>query len=150
MKFRTMLLQGGKTATGIQVPDEVMAYLGTSKKPAVRVTINGYTYRSTVATMSGKFMVGVSAEVRGHTGVAGGEVIEVDMELDTEKREVVAPPDLAAALAKAPKAKKAFEALSYSNQRRYVMAIEAAKAADTRQRRVEKTVAELKELPGKG
>jgi len=62
MRFRTTVLQGGKTATGIRVPDEVVEALGSGKRPAVRVTINGFTYRSTVAVMDGAYMVGVSAE----------------------------------------------------------------------------------------
>ncbi|MFN0102004.1 MAG: DUF4287 domain-containing protein [Bryobacteraceae bacterium] len=60
IRFHTAILQAGKTATGIHVPDDVIAKLGTSKKPAVRITINGYTYRSTVAVMGGRFMVALS------------------------------------------------------------------------------------------
>jgi hypothetical protein len=149
MKFRTTILQGGKTATGIEVPPEVVAALSTSRKPAVKVTLNGYTYRSTLATMDGKFMVGVSADVREHAGVKGGDTVEVTLELDTEKREVAVPLDLAAALAKDAKAKRSFEALSYSNQRRYAELITGAKTEETRQRRVAKTVSELREMPAK-
>ena len=71
MKFRTTILSGGKTTTGIHVPDEVVAALGTSRKPAVKVALNGYSYRSTVASMGGRFMVGVSADVREKSGVKG-------------------------------------------------------------------------------
>lgn len=148
-KFRAVILQSGKTATGIEVPPEVVAALGTSKKPAVRVTLNGYTYRNTVATMGGKFMLSVSAEVREKAGVQGGDEVEVTLELDTEKRTVTVPPELAAALAKNAKARTAFEALSYSNQLRYVLAVEGAKTEETRQRRIEKTVSELKAMPAK-
>jgi len=88
IRFRTTILQSGKTATGIQIPDDVIAKLGTSKKPAVRVTINGYTYRSTVAVMGGKFMVGVNAENREKVKVAGGDTVDVEVALDTEPREV--------------------------------------------------------------
>lgn len=149
MRFRTTILQSGKTATGIQVPPEVVAGLGPSKKPAVKVTINGYTYRSTVATMDGKFMVGVSAEVRERAGVAGGDTVDVDLALDTEERKVTVPADLAAALAKDVRAKRSFEALSYSNQRRYVDNITGAKTDETRARRVAKAVSELRALKGK-
>src|SRR4029079_11930768 len=72
MKFRTTILQGGKTATGIEVPPEIVEGLGSGKRPAVRVTINGSTYRSTVAVMGGAFMIGVSAEVRAAGRGAGG------------------------------------------------------------------------------
>ena len=145
MKFRTTVLQGGKTATGIRIPDDVMAALAAGKKPPVRVTINGYTYRSTVATVDGNPMVGVSEEVRRNAGVAGGDAIDVELELDTEPREVSVPDDFASALAADPSAKGAFEALSYSNKRRHVLAIDGAKAAETRQRRIEKSVAELRD-----
>jgi Bacteriocin-protection, YdeI or OmpD-Associated/Domain of unknown function (DUF1905) len=144
MKFRTTILQGSKTATGIHVPDEVVAALGTSRKPAVSVTLNGYTYRSTIASMGGRFMVGVSAEVRERAGVAGGDELEIDIELDAEPRVVEVPTDFAAALAAEPGAKAFFDRLSYSHQRAHVMAIEGAKAAETRQRRIEQSVTKLK------
>ncbi len=85
MRFRTTIEQGGKTATGIRVPDTVVAALGSGKRPAVRVTINGFTYRSTVAVMGGVFMIGVSAENRAGAGVAGGDEVDVDLELDTAR-----------------------------------------------------------------
>ncbi len=71
MRFRTTIEQNGKTATGIPVPDEVVEALGSGKRPAVTITINGYTYRNTIAVMGGVFMVGVSAEHRAGAGVAG-------------------------------------------------------------------------------
>jgi len=144
MRFRTTLMQGGKTATGIHVPDEVVAALGPSRKPAVKVTLNGYTYRSTVAVMGGRFMVGVSAEVREKAGVKGGDTLDVDIELDTAPRVLEIPPDFAAALAADPAAQAAFDKLSYSHKRQHTMPIEAAKAAETRTRRIEKSVAILK------
>jgi hypothetical protein len=145
MKYRAVILLGGKTATGIEVPPEVVASMGTSKKPPVRVTIKGYTYRSTVAVLGGKFMVGVSEEVRKNAGVAAGDNVDVDMQLDTEAREVVLPDDFKRALDRDKAAKKFFEGLSYSNKRRLVGPIEAAKAAETRQRRIAKTVSLLHE-----
>lgn len=145
MKFRTTILQGDKTATGIHVPDEVVEALGKGKRPPVRVTINGYTYRNTVAVMGGRFMVGVSAEVRKNAGVAGGDDVEIDMELDTEPREVDVPADFAEALAADADAKRNFEAMSYSHKRRHVYAIEDAKTAETRQRRIDKAVSQLRE-----
>lgn len=143
MKFRTKILQAGKTATGIQVPPEVVAAMGTSKKPAVKVTMNGYTYRSTIAVMDGVFMVGVSADAREKAKVAGGDVVDVEIELDTAPREVTVPADFAAALKKDAKAKKFFESLSYSNKQRHVLAIEGAKTDETRQRRIAKAVETL-------
>jgi hypothetical protein len=145
VKFRTTLLQAGKTATGVRVPDDVMAELGSGKRPPVRVTINGYTYRSSIATVSGQFMVGVSEEVRRNAGVAGGDEIEVNLELDTQPREVTVPPDFSAALDGDPDARRSFDALSYSNKSRHVLAIEGAKTTETRQRRIEKSIAELRD-----
>src|SRR4029450_8602831 len=98
MRFRTTILQSGKTATGIEVPDEVMEALGSGKRPAVTVTVNGYSYRRTGAAVAGRSMVGLSAEHRAGAGVAGGDEVEVDLELDTAPREVAVPDELAAAL----------------------------------------------------
>jgi hypothetical protein len=145
MRFHTTLLQSGKTATGIRVPDEIVAALGSGKRPAVRVTINGYTYRSTVAIMGGVFMLGVSAEVRERTGVAGGEEIDVALELDTAPRELAVPPDFQEALDRDAEAKQFFERLSYSKKQRFVLPIEDAKTTETRQRRIEKAIAALRE-----
>ena len=102
MRYRTTILTTGKTAAGIEVPPDVLAGLGTSRKPPVRVTIGGYTYRSTVATVDGRFMIGVSAENRAKAGVAGGDEVDVDIELDTEPRTVEVPADFAVALAAEP------------------------------------------------
>lgn len=144
MRFRAELLQAGKTATGIRIPPEIVAALGSSKRPAVRVTIKGYTYRSTIAVLGGEFMLGVSADVRQAAGVAGGDQVDVDLELDTEPREVTVPPDLAALLGRDAGARQAFDRLSYSNRQRIALGIEGAKTAETRQRRLEKAISELR------
>jgi Domain of unknown function (DUF1905)/Bacteriocin-protection, YdeI or OmpD-Associated len=143
MKFRTTILQARKTATGIEVPPDIVEALGSGKRPPVRVTINGYTYRSTVAVMGGVFMIGVSAENRQATGVVAGDEVEVDLELDTEPRVVEVPADLAEALDGSPAARQKFDRLSYSHQLQHVLAVEGAKTAETRQRRIGKTVADL-------
>jgi len=143
MKIHALIQGTGKTAAGMEIPAEVVAALGSSKRPAVRVTINGYTYRSSIASMGGKFMLGVSNEVRQQAGVAAGQAVDVELELDTAPREVVVPDDFKKALAKDKAASQTFAALNYSNQRRLVMAIEAIKTAETRQRRIEKTVRQL-------
>jgi hypothetical protein len=145
MKFRTRVLLAGKTATGIVVPTDVVAGLGSGKRPAVKVTLNGYKYRSTVASMRGEFMLPVSADVRDRSGVAAGDDVDVVLELDTEAREVAVPADLKAALAADPDALRFFDGLSYSNKQRVVLPIEAAKAPDTRQRRVEKAISLLRQ-----
>jgi hypothetical protein len=140
MKLRASIELSGKTATGIEVPAAVVAKLGSSKKPAVRVTIKGYTYRSTVASMGGRFMLPVSAEVREAARVAAKDKVDVDVELDTAPREVTVPPDLGHALARDAAAKRLFEGLSFSNKQRIVIAIESAKTAETRERRIAKAV----------
>src|SRR5216684_7957392 len=131
MRFRTKILAAGKTAAGIEVPAKVVAALGSSKRPPVRATINGFTYRSTVAVMGGKFMLGVSNEVRANAGVAAGDTVDIDLELDTEARDVPIPPDFAAALARNAKATKFFESLSYSKKLRLVIPIDI-KAVEVR------------------
>lgn len=145
MKFRATIQLNGKTATGIRVPEEVVAGLGSGKRPAVRVTINGYTYRSTVAPMGGVSMLPVSAEVREGAGVAAGDEVEVEVEVDEAPREVSVPPDFAEALDGDAEAKRLFDGLSYSNKRRFVLPIEDAKTPETRQRRIEKAVSTLHE-----
>jgi uncharacterized protein DUF1905/bacteriocin resistance YdeI/OmpD-like protein len=124
MRFRTTILQGDKTATGIRVPDEVVEALGKGKRPPVRVTINGFTYRSTVAVMGGDYMIGVSAENRAGARVKGGDVVDVDLELDSAPREVTLPADFAAALNADPKARQTFDGLSPSNKGWHVSSIE--------------------------
>jgi hypothetical protein len=143
MRFRTKILAAGKTAAGIEVPAKVVAALGSSKRPPVRATINGFTYRSTVAVMGGKFMLGISNDVRKSAGVEAGETVDVDLELDTEAREVPMPPDFAAALARDAKAKKFFDGLSYSKKLRLVIPIDI-KNVETRKQRIAKTVEQLK------
>ena len=145
MKFRTTILKAaGKNATGIHVPDRVVEALGAGKRPKVAVTLNGHTYRNTIAVMDGRFMVGVSSDVRAAAGVKGGDELEVEIVLDTAPRVLDIPPDLQAAMDATPAARAAFEKLSYSNKRRHVEPILAAKAPETRARRIEKSVAELK------
>jgi hypothetical protein len=145
VKFRATLELGGKTATGIVIPEKVVTGLGTSKRPAVRVTINGYTYRSTVAPRGGKYMLPVSAENREGAGIAAGDKVEVDLELDTQPRDLVVPPDLAKALKRDAAAKKFFDSLSYSKKQRFTLPIEQAKTAETRERRIDKAVETLRE-----
>lgn len=143
MRFHATIELNGKTATGIEVPADVLAALGPGKRPSVQVTINGYSYPSTVGTMGGRSLIPVSAEVRGKAGVSAGDEVDVDVVGDAAPRRVEVPADLSAALGRAPAARQAFDRLSYSGQRRYVLAIEQAKTAETRQRRIDKAVAEL-------
>jgi hypothetical protein len=143
VKFKTTVHLGGKTATGLPIPDDIVERLGAGKRPAVQVTLRGHTYRSTIASMGGVFMIPLSAEHREAASVAAGDDVEVAVTLDTAPREVEVPADFAALLKKQAAARKAFQALSYSNQRRHVLSIEGAKTAETRERRIAKALAEL-------
>jgi hypothetical protein len=146
MKFRATLLLGGKTATGFEVPPEIVEALGAGKRPAVHVTINGnHTYRSTVAPMGGQYLIPVAAEQRTAAGIAAGEEIEVELVLDTEPRTVNVPEDFQRALDAEPVAGEFFSKLSYSHQRRHVLAIEDAKTPETRRRRIDKAMEMLRE-----
>ena len=127
MKFRATIEQSGKTATGIRVPDAVVESLGAGKRPAVRVTIRGHTYRSTVASLGGAFMIGVRAENRTSAGVVAGDEVDVEIELDTAPREVTLPPDFAKALKRDAAARRTFDDLSFSNKQWHVLSIEGAK-----------------------
>lgn len=144
MRFRTTVLQSGKTATGIEVPNDLVDSLGAGRRPPVTVTINGYAYRSTIAVYGGVSMVGISAENRAGAGVAGGDEIDVDIELDTRPREVTVPADFAAALDAEPRARETFDGLSFSNRSWHVLSIEGAKTDETRQRRIAKSVDALR------
>lgn len=139
----TILLDEKVNATGIRVPAEAIAALGGKKKPPVIVTINGFTYRSTVAAYGDVYMLPLSQERRTAAGVGPGDVVEVTLELDTEPRTVEVPDDLASALAARPGARTAFDALAYSTRKEHVRQVMEAKAQETRERRIAKIVAGL-------
>jgi hypothetical protein len=145
MKIRALLEQNGKTAVGFSVPEDVVLALGKGKRPPVNVTINGYTYRSTVAPMGGAYMVGVSAENRAAAGVRGGETHDIELTLDTAPREVELPADFVAALAAEPDAQRTFDALSPSNKGYHTALIGGAKSDETRRRRIDKSISALRE-----
>lgn len=140
-KFRTIVRQAeGMNATGLEVPEKIIAALGPGKKHKVTVGINGHTYRSTVAVYSGRYFLPLAKEHRDAAGVKANDKVEVMLELDTAPREVEVPKDFAAALKKAGLAKD-FAALAFTHRKEHVRAIEEAKAPETRLRRIEKAVA---------
>jgi bifunctional DNA-binding transcriptional regulator/antitoxin component of YhaV-PrlF toxin-antitoxin module len=145
MQFDAALQLDGKTATGIRVPDEIVSALGGGNRPRVRVKLAGHSYQTTVARMRGEFKFPVSAAVRERAGLSAGDEVEVTIELDSEPRELTIPAELADALEQRPEAKQAFEELSYTNHKRYVLAVEGAKTPETRQRRIAKALDELKQ-----
>lgn len=141
MRFETTLSQFGNN-TGIEVPPSVLDALGGGRRPAVSVTVNGYTFRTTVGAMRGLALVPFSAERRRESGLAGGDAIVVDLELDDAPREVEVPPDLADAL-EAAGAREAFDRLSPSARKAHVSNVDSAKAPETRARRVAAILAKL-------
>jgi Domain of unknown function (DUF1905)/Bacteriocin-protection, YdeI or OmpD-Associated len=143
MEFRTTVVLGGVTATGLPVPDDVVEKLGGGKRPPVRVTVGGHTYRTTVAPMGGSYWVPLAAEHREAAGVAADEEVDVSIELDTAPRQVVLPEDLAGAMDDA--ARTTFDGLAYSHQKEWVRWVQEAKRPETRSSRIEKTVASLRE-----
>jgi Bacteriocin-protection, YdeI or OmpD-Associated/Domain of unknown function (DUF1905) len=145
MRFRTTMQTAGKTALGFEVPPEVVESLGAGKRPPVLVTINGYTYRNTVAVYGGVFMIGVSAENRAQAKVKGGDEADVDLELDTAPREVTVPPELQEALDADPAARATFDKLSYSNKSFHTLQVTGTNNPETRARRIEKSIATLRE-----
>lgn len=145
MRFRTRVELGGKTATGLEVPTDVVTALNAGRKPRVTVTIGEHTYRSTVAVMDGRFMLPLSADNRTKAGVAAGDEVDVVVELDTAERTVDVPADFAAALDAEPAARRFFETLSYSNKSWHVLNVEGAKTPETRLRRITKSVTMLRD-----
>ena len=141
--FTATLETNGKTATGIEVPESAVEQLGKGKKPPVTVTIGSHSYPSTVAVMGGRFMLPVSAENRAKAGLTAGDEVEVTLVLDDAPRQVEVPKDLADALATDPVAKAFFDGLSFSLQRYHVEQVTGAKTAETRQRRIEKSLSLL-------
>ena len=137
--FETTLTASGNN-TGIVVPDDVVERLGRGKRPAVLVDLNGHEYRSTVAVMGGRYLLPVSAAVRAAAGVAAGDAVTVTLWVADTPREVDVPADLAAAL-DAHGVRGFFDGLSNSLQRYHVDTVNAAKAPETRQRRIDKAVA---------
>jgi hypothetical protein len=143
--FTAELELHGRTATGIAVPESVVAALGGGRRPAVAVAFHGYSYRTTLGVMDGRSMIPVSAEHRAAAGVAAGDLLDVDLVLDDAPRVVEVPPELAQALRENPAAGRAFDALSPSARKRHVLAITGAKTDATRDRRLASIIDELAE-----
>jgi hypothetical protein len=144
MRFTAVLELGGKTATGIEIPAHVIESLRGGRRPALRVTLNGYTYRTTVGVLGGRYLLPVSAGHRAAAGLSAGDSVEVDVEIDTEERTVTLHPDLAAALESDPEAARAFAELPPGRRRQLALPVEQAKTDETRTRRVEKALAALR------
>lgn len=142
--FNTTIFQAeGKNATGIVVPAEAITALGGSKKPLVKVSLNGFTYRTAVGIYGTTFLIPVTAEHRQASGLKAGDAVEVILELDTEPRIIEVPDDLATALTEAG-VKATFDGLATSKRKEFVRQVEEAKTQETRERRIAKVVDSLK------
>lgn len=139
VSFETTLSVFGNN-TGIEVPPEVIDQLGSGKRPAVVVDVNGYEYRNTVAVMGGKHLISVSAAVRKETGLKGGDPITVALTMAEGPRPVQMPEDFRAALDANPSVSEFFDGLSNSLQRYHCDNINGAKTEETRQRRIVKAI----------
>jgi len=135
----TTTLQSGVMMCAVPVPFDPKEAFGKVRAP-VKVTLNGYTFRSTIAAMGGPACIPLRRSHREAAGLKGDETLEVRLELDTEPRVVTPPADLKMALRARPGATERWKALSYTHQREHVEAIESAKAADTRARRIVRAV----------
>lgn len=145
MRLRAELELTGKTSTGFEVADSAVASLGGGGHPKVVVTVNGYTFRTSIARMGGRHLLGVSSERRQAAGISAGDILEIDVILDTAPREIELPEDLATALASDSLAQTYWDSLSYSKQSWHVMQVTGAKKAETRAARIEKSVAMLRD-----
>ena len=139
MKFRTKVIPSGN-ATGVEIPVKVMEALAAGSRPLITVTINSHSWRSRVAHMRGQFLVGISAANRLASGILQGDLVEVDLALDTEPRVLPEPKDLAEALNGDPEVRTAFDRLPYGLKRKHVATIEEAASPEVRQRRIAKLV----------
>ena len=144
MKFRSHV-EPPEPMRGLEVPPEVVEALGGGKRPAVAITINGHSWKSRVAIMRGRYLLGLSNANRQAAGVATGDEVEVELELDTEPRVVAEPADFARALDADPAARTAYDRLSYAHKREHMRAIESAKKPETRARRIEKALTMLRD-----
>ena len=144
VRFRAIVELGGRTATGFEVPPDVVERLGQGRRPAVTVTLGGHTYRSTVATMRGRFLLPLSAENRQAAGVSAGDEVEVTLTPDSAEREVAVPADLARELAGDDPAGQFFDGLAYTHRKEWVRWIEEAKKPETRAYRLAATMEALR------
>ncbi|MFN2445606.1 MAG: YdeI/OmpD-associated family protein [Vicinamibacterales bacterium] len=137
-RYTAKILSDGSMCA-IPVPFDPKEVFGKIRAP-VKVTVNGYTYRSTIAAMGGPPCIPLRKSHREAAGVEGGETIEVQLELDTEKRQATPPADLVKALKAVPNGWERWQHLSFTQQREHVEAVEGAKKPETRARRIENAV----------
>ena len=142
--FQAKVLPSGN-ATAVEVPKDGIESFGAGARPPVAISINDHRWRSRIAVMNGKCLVGISAANRRESGIAEGDLVDVQIELDEEPRTLPEPTDLSEALRKNKGARAAFDSLPFGLKRKHVAAIEDAKSLETRQRRIAKLVSELQQ-----
>ena len=144
-RFRVLLEKHEHSeAVLFTLPFDASRFFGTRARVPVRGTINGFPFRSSIFPEGdGTHYMAVNRETREGAGVRGGETVSVVMERDDEPRVVTPPEELARAIRKSRAARAAWERLSYTHQKEYADAVASAKRPETRERRVEKTLAEL-------
>ena len=147
MKFRTQV-EPPEPMRGLEVPKTIIESLGGGKRPNITITINGHSWKSRMAIMRGRYLIGLSNANRNAAGVVTGDDVEVEVELDSTPRVVVVPADLARALDLNPSVRMVFERLVYSRKRELVLTVESAKKPETRLKRIEKVLLALDEAPG--
>lgn len=143
--FRTTVELGGKTATGLPVPDDVVLALGSGRRPGVVVTVGGHSYLSTIARMGGRWLIPLSAENRSAAGVAAGDQVEVQIAAETGPREIAVPDDLRTALDGDEVARDFFQGLAASHRKEWARWVEEAKRPETRAKRLQLTMDALRE-----
>ena len=149
MRFRA-IVEPPEPMRGLEVPQAVVEALNGGARPPVTITINGHSWKSRVAIMRGRYLIGLSNANRKAAAVAIGDEVEVGLELDAEPRVVVEPPDFARALDANPVARAAYDRLAYTHKRGHVRAIESAKKPETRVRRIETAIATLQDPASTG
>ena len=144
MNFRAYV-EPPEPMRGLEIPQEIVEALGAGGRPPVTITINGHSWKSRVAIMRGRRLLGLSNANRQAAGVVTGDEVKVEVELDTEPRVVIEPPDFARALDADLVARAAYDRLADSHKREHVRAIESAKKPETRTRRIEKAITTLRD-----
>lgn len=139
--FKTRIVREG-AACYIPVPFDPKAVFGKVRAP-VKVTLNGYTFASTIAAMGGTVCIPLRKSNREAAGLAGGETLEITVALDDAARQIEPPPDLVAALKRSAGAWSQWQTLSFTRRREHVEAIEGAKKPETRTRRIARAVADM-------
>jgi Bacteriocin-protection, YdeI or OmpD-Associated/Domain of unknown function (DUF1905) len=144
MRFHTEV-EPHEKMRGLEVPPEIVEGLGGGKRPRVTVTVNGHSWSTRIAIMRGRNLIGLSNANRAGAGVAVGDVVEVEVRLDTEPMTVAEPEDFVRALDADPDARAAYDRLTVSQRKQHVRAIESAKQSETRVRRIEKALTALRD-----